>query len=99
MILLPSAAGTAKAPSLIKVPGAAVTNVRVWQTAQPIAENSESPRVTAAVIGPLRGARVAAMKSAKASTSSPSSSGSGTGSKADGKVTLITPPGVVAGFS
>src|ERR1051325_2184155 len=100
MILLPRAAGTVNAPRLIKVPGAAVTKVRVWQTLQPTALKSESPRVAAAGIGFWRpGARVAAMKSANASTSPPSSSGSATGSKGDGNVTLITASAVLHGFS
>src|SRR4029453_9157625 len=100
MILLPRAVGTVNAPPLMEVPGAAVTNVRVWQTAQPTLVNSGSPAVAAAGIGFWRpGARVAAMKSANASTSSPSSSGSATGSKGDGNVTLITPSAVLAGFS
>ena len=37
MILLPSALATRKAPPLIRVPGSAVTMVRVWHVAQPIA--------------------------------------------------------------
>jgi hypothetical protein len=100
MILFPRAVGTVNAPPLMAVPGAAVMNVRVWQTAQPTEVNNESPRWAAAGIGfCLPGALVAAMKSANANTSPPSSSGSATGSKADGKVTLITPSAVLAGFS
>src|SRR6185503_18348927 len=97
MILLPRAVGTVNAPPLMDVPGAAVVNVRVWQTLQPTELNNESPRVAAAGIGFCRpGARVAAMKSANANTSPPSSSGSWTGSKGDGKVTFITPSAVLA---
>src|SRR5215470_4947503 len=100
MILLPSAVGTLNAPPLINVPAVAVVKVRVWHTEQPTEENNASPRWAAAGIGFCRpGARVAAMKSANASTSPPSSSGSCTGSKADGNVTLITPSAVLAGFS
>src|SRR6266498_2197471 len=80
MILLPSAAGTVKTPPLIFVPGRAVVMDGVWQTAQPTLLNNAPPATTSTEIGPLGGALVERIKSAKATTSTPSSSGSATGS-------------------
>src|SRR5512132_616411 len=80
MILLLRAVGTWNAPALIVVPDGAVVIAGVWQLAQPIWLNRDSPARTSGVSGPRDGAFVDRMKSANAMMSSPSSSGSATGS-------------------
>jgi hypothetical protein len=52
MILLPRAAGTWNVPPLIDVPGGAVVIEGVWQLAQPIWLNSDSPARTSAAAEP-----------------------------------------------
>src|SRR5262249_35125752 len=84
MILLPSSAGTVKAPPLITVPTDAVVIDGVWQMLQPIALNSFEPATASGELwlASRGGTFVARMNAANCSTSSSWSWGSGTVSNA-----------------